>query len=340
LLDDHEEMSDVFVSSETAPSSQFEGDISMKRLSKYVLATALFAGAAQAAPVASTNVTTTYHRVQVDGVEVFYREAGPKNAPTIVLLHGFPSSSREFNTLIPLLATKYHLIAPDYPGFGLSDAPSPTAYTYTFDHLAKTIGGLLEKLKITNYTLYLNDYGAPIGFRIIMAHPGQLDALIIQNGNIYDAGLGAKWTKIAEYWADPKAHPEVLDAFLSFQATKERHVAGTSHPDRYDPDTWMSEYADLSRPGQREIQGDLLYDYRTNVASYRQWQAWLRAHQPPTLVVWGEHDPSFIAPGAEAFRRDLPNAEIHLLDAGHFALDEKTDEIAELILQFMAKRPG
>ena len=312
----------------------------MNRSSKYVLATTLFAGAAQAAPLPSTNATTTYHRVQVDGVEIFYREAGPVDTPTIVLLHGYPSSSRQFDTLIPLLATKYHLIAPDYPGLGLSDTPSPSTYTYTFDHLAQTMTDLLEKLKVTHYTLYLHDYGAPIGFRMILAHPDQLHALIIQNGNIYEAGLGAKWTKIAEYWADPKAHPEVLNAFLSFEATKDRHLAGTSHPERYNPDTWNSEYAGLSRPGQREIQGDLLYDYRTNVASYPKWQAWLREYHPPTLVAWGEHDPSFIAAGAEAFRRDLPNAEIHLLDAGHFPLDEKTDESADLILQFMAKHPG
>jgi pimeloyl-ACP methyl ester carboxylesterase len=310
------------------------------RLSKYVLAALLFAGTAQAAPLTSTSATTTYHRVQVDGVGIFYREAGSANAATIVLLHGFPSSSREFDTLIPLLATQYHVIAPDYPGFGLSDASSPTAYTYTFDHLAQTMSDFLEMLKITHYTMYVHDYGAPIGFRIFLAHPEQLDALITQNGNIYEAGLGAKWTKIAEYWADPKAHPEVLNAFLSFEATKGRHLAGTSHPDRYNPDTWISEYADLSRPGQREIQGDLLYDYQTNVACYPQWQAWLRDHQPPTLVVWGEHDPSFIAPGAEAFRRDLPNAGIHLLDAGHFALEEKNDEIADLILHFMTKHPG
>jgi pimeloyl-ACP methyl ester carboxylesterase len=312
----------------------------LSRLSKYVLTAILFAGTAQAAPLPSTNATTTYHRVQVDGVGIFYREAGPENAPTIVLLHGFPSSSREFDTLIPLLATKYHLIAPDYPGFGLSDAPSPTAYAYTFDHLAQTMSDLLEKLKVTHYTMYLHDYGAPIGFRIILAHPDQLHALIIQNGNIYKAGLGAKWSKIAEYWSDPKTHPEVLNAFLSFEGTKGRHVAGTSHPDRYDPDTWISEFADLSRSGQRAIQAELLYDYRTNVESYPKWQVWLRDHQPPTLVAWGEHDPSFIAPGAEAFRQDLPNADIHLLNAGHFALDEKTDEIADLILQFMAKHPG
>ncbi len=294
----------------------------------------------QAAPLASTNATTTYHRAEIDGVGIFYREAGPAEAPVIVLLHGFPSSSREFDTLIPLLATKFHIIAPDYPGFGLSDAPAPTSYGYTFDHLARTMSDFLQQLKVTRYTLYLHDYGAPIGFRILLAHPDQIHVLIIQNGNIYNAGLGAKWTRIAEYWADPAAHPEVLNAFLSFQATRERHLAGTSHPDRYDPDTWISEYDDLSRPGQREIQADLLYDYRTNVPSYSRWQAWLRVHQPPTLVVWGENDPSFIAPGAEAFRHDLPNAEIHLLDAGHFALDEQTDQIARLILQFMAAHPG
>ncbi len=312
----------------------------MSHLSKYVCAATLLAGAAQAAPIPSTDATTTYRWVKVDGVKIFYREAGPSDAPTIVLLHGFPSSSREFDTLIPLLATKYHLIAPDYPGFGLSDAPPPAAYTYTFDHLAQTMSNFLEELKITRYTLYLHDYGAPIGFRIVLAHPDQLRALILQNGNINQAGLGAKWAKIAEYWKEPKAHPEVLNAFLSFEATKDRHVAGTSHPDRYDPDTWISEYADLSRPGEREIQADLLYDYRTNVASYPRWQAWLRNHQPPTLVVWGENDPSFIAPVAEAFRSDLPNAEIHLLDAGHFALDEQTDAIADLILRFMAKLRG
>lgn len=312
----------------------------MNRIPKYALGASLLAGTVHAAPLPSTNATTTYHRVQVDGVEIFYREAGPETAPTIVLLHDFPSSSREFDALIPLLATKYHLIAPDYPGFGLSDAPPPTTYTYTFDHLAQTMSHLLEELKVGPYTMYLHDYGAPIGFRIILARPDQLHALIVQNGNIYKAGLGAKWTRIAEYWADPKSHPEVLHDFLSFEATRQRHIAGTHHPERYDPDTWISEFADLSRPGQREIQGELLYDYQTNVAFYPKWQAWLRDHQPPTLVVWGEHDPSFIAPGAEAYKRDLPHAEVHLLDAGHFALDEKNDEIADLILQFMAKHPG
>ena len=292
-----------------------------------------------ARPLHSTTATTTYHRVQVDGVEIFYREAGPRDAPTIVLLHGFPSSSRGFDTLIPLLATRYHLIAPDFPGFGQSDAPPPSSYTYSFDHLAETIGNFLKMLKVTDYTIFLHDYGAPVGFRVILAQPERVRALIIQNGNAYNAGLGVKWTKIAEYWADPKVHPEVVDAFLSLEATKQRHIAGTAHPERYNPDTWTDEYAHLSRSGQREIQTELLYDYRTNVASYPKWQAWLREHKPPTLVVWGANDPSFIAAGAEAFRHDLPDAEIHLLDAGHFAMDEKNDEIAALILNFMAQQP-
>ena len=284
----------------------------------------------------STSATTTYHRMAVDGVGVFYREAGPKDAPTIVLMHGFPSSSREFDTLIPLLATRYHLIAPDFPGFGQSDAP-PLSYVYTFDNLARTTNGLLDQLKIDTYTFFLHDYGGPVGFRIMLALPKRLQALIIQNANVYKEGLGAKWAAIAQYWADPKAHPEVFDAFVSFTATEQRHTLGTLHPERYNPDTWTDEYAHLSRPGQHEIQAALLYDYQTNVASYPAWQTWLREHRPPTLVVWGRNDPSFISPGAEAFKRDLPDAEIYLLDAGHFALDEKNDEIASLILAFLAR---
>jgi pimeloyl-ACP methyl ester carboxylesterase len=206
--------------------------------------------------------------------------------------------------------------------------------------LAGTIDRLLEQLKINQYTFYLHDYGGPVGFRIISAHPERLQALIIQNANAYQEGLGAKWAGIAQYWADPKAHPQVFDAFVSFTATEQRHTLGTSHPELYHPDTWTDEYAHLSKPGQREIQAALLYDYRTNVASYPAWQAWLRAHQPPTLVVWGRNDPSFIGAGGEAFKRDLPDAEIHLLDAGHFALDEKNDEIASLILAFLAEHFG
>ena len=302
-----------------------------------MLGVAALAGSALASPIPSTTATTTYHRAEVDGIGVFYREAGPRDAPTLVLLHGFPSSSREFDTLIPLLATRYHLIAPDFPGFGQSDAPPSSAYAYTFDHLTQSTDHLLEALKLERYSLYIHDYGAPVGMRLIFAHPERLQVLITQNGNVYQVGLGAKWSAIAAYWADPVAHPEVVDAFLSPQATEQRHTAGASHPERYNPDTWMDEIAHLSRPGQREIQTALLYDYRTNLAAYPAWQAWLRQHRPPTLVAWGANDPSFVAAGATAFRADLPDAEIHLLDAGHFALDEKTDEIAALILSFMAR---
>jgi pimeloyl-ACP methyl ester carboxylesterase len=292
---------------------------------------------AQALP--STSATITYHRTEVDGLNIFYREAGPKDAPTIVLLHGYPSSSRMFDTLIPLLATRYHLIAPDYPGFGQSDAPPRSQYVYTFDHLAETTNALLEKLKIDRYHLYLQDYGGPVGFRIMVAHPERIRTLIIQNANAYKEGLGVKWTGIAQYWTDRNAHPEQVDAFTAFEGTRQRHIANSPNPERYNPDTWTDEYAFLSRPGQREIQADLLYDYRTNVASYPAWQAWLREHKPPTLVVWGRYDPSFIAPGAEAYKRDLPDAEIHLLDAGHFALDEKVDEIAGLMIDFLSRHP-
>lgn len=291
----------------------------------------------QSAFLVSTTATMAYRRLPVDGVSVFYREAGRTGAPTIVLLHGFPSSSREFDTLIPLLATRYRLIAPDFPGFGHSDAPAPSSYSYTFDNLARTMGNLLALLDVTRCSFFLHDYGGPVGFRMMLAHPERVQALIVQNANVYTEGLGAKWTGIARYWADPTAHPDVVDTFMSLAATEQRHTGGTSHPERYNPDTWTDEFAHLSRPGQREIQADLLYDYRTNVASYPAWQAWLREHRPPTLVVWGRNDPSFIAAGGDAYGRDLPDAEIHQLDAGHFALDEQNDEIARLVLAFMAR---
>ena len=288
-------------------------------------------------PMQATSATTTYHKATVDGVGVFYREAGSKEAPAIVLLHGFPSSSREFDTLIPLLAPRYHVIAPDFPGFGNSDAPSRSAYTYTFDRLARTTNALLEALSIRRYALFLHDYGGPVGFRMLAEHPDRARALIVSNANAYEEGLGKKWAGIAEFWKDPYAHQGVLDAFVSFAGAEQRHTLGTSHPERYNPDTWKDEYAHLTQPGQREIQGDLLYDYRTNVASYPAWQAWLREHKPPTLIVWGRNDPSFVAAGAEAYKRDLPDSELHLLDAGHFVLDEQNDEVASLMLAFLAK---
>jgi pimeloyl-ACP methyl ester carboxylesterase len=291
-------------------------------------------------PLQSTSATTTYRWIRVDGVSIFYREAGSASAPTIVLLHGFPSSSREYDALIPLLAAGYHIVAPDFPGFGQSEALPSSSYAYTFDHLAETITRFVENLGIERYSLYLHDYGGPVGFRMMQLHPERLHVLVVQNANVYLEGLGTKWTGIANYWTDRAGHPEIFEAFVSRIATEQRHTLGTSRPERYNPDTWTDEFAFLSRPGQREIQAELLYDYRTNVAAYPVWQAWLRAYRPPTLVVWGRNDPSFIAAGAEAFRRDLPDAEIHLLDAGHFALDESTDEIAGLIIEFMAKQPS
>src|SRR6201992_1351156 len=196
---------------------------------------------ASAEALPSNSTTITYHQVKVDGLNIFYREAGPEDAPTIVLLHGYPSSSRMFDTLIPLLATRYHLIAPDYPGFGESEAPPPSRYVYTFDHLAETTNALLEQLKIDHYVLYMQDYGGPVGFRIMVKHPERIRAIIVQNANAYKEGLGAKWTAIAEYWAEPKAHPEIFKAFSSLEGARQRHIAGSPQPERYNPDTWTDE---------------------------------------------------------------------------------------------------
>lgn len=288
-------------------------------------------------PNVSDSTSVSYRRANVEGLSIFYREAGPASAPALVLLHGFPSSSRMFDTLIPLLATRYRVIAPDYPGFGHSDAPPPSQFAYTFDRLAHTIGALLEQLGIDRYSFYLQDYGGPVGFRIMLAHPERLQTLVIQNANCHEESLGRKWAAIKQYWDDPQAHPEVFAAFTSYEATKFRHDGDSPHPERYNPDTWTDEHAFLTRPGQAAIQAALLYDYRTNVASYARWQAWLRAQRPPTLVMWGRYDSSFVASAAQAYQRDLPDAEVHLLDAGHFALDEKVDEAAALMHAFLAK---
>jgi pimeloyl-ACP methyl ester carboxylesterase len=285
----------------------------------------------------SNSGTTTYKRVTVDGVGIFYREAGPRDAPTLVLLHGFPSSSRQYDALIPLLAPYYHVIAPDYPGFGHSDAPPPSRYEYTFDRLSQTMHRFLDEVGIERCSFYLHDYGGPIGLRVILAQPDRLQALIVQNANAYEEGLGEKWAGIGKFWEAPAMHQEVVDAFLSDESTQQRHTLGAAHPERYNPDAWTDESAHLSKPGQREIQSLLLWDYRTNVASYPVWQAWLRERQPPALVIWGKNDPSFVAAGAQAYRRDLPGGEFHLLDAVHFVLDEKVDEVALLVLSFLSR---
>lgn len=287
---------------------------------------------------ASTSATLTYRTVEVDGVRIFYREAGSRDAPTILLLHGFPSSSRMYDTLMPLLADRYHVVAPDYPGFGHSDAPSPDAFSYTFDRLAEVIEGFVEALGLDRYLLLQQDYGGPIGMRLAVRHPERIRAIIVQNAVSHEEGLGPLWEARKAFWIDRAAHEQkVISAFTSLEGARQRHVGCSPRPERYNPDTWTDEAAMLSRPGQARIQADLFYDYQSNVAAYPDWQAWLRRHSPPLLVVWGRYDPSFTVAGAHAYARDVPDAEIHILDAGHFALDEKLDEIAALIRGFLGR---
>ncbi len=280
------------------------------------------------------------HRAtMVDGVRIFYREAGDPRQPALVLLHGFPSSSVMFRDLMPRLADRFHLLAPDYPGFGRSEAPSPDVFAYTFDHLTAIVARFLEQQGVGRYSLYVQDYGGPIGFRLALAHPERVEALVIQNAVAHEQGLSDLWIPRRAFWADRAAHEAAVRAnLLSLDATRQRHVGASPHPDRIDPDTWESEYALLTRPGMVDIHLDLFHDYQTNVASYPQWQAYLREHQPPTLVVWGRHDLSFTEAGAVAYAQDVAEAEVHLLDAGHFALDEAAPQIADLIRSFFARR--
>lgn len=288
----------------------------------------------------STSTTLTYRTVEVGGVGIFYREAGPRDAPTILLLHGFPSSSRMYDTLMPLLADRYHVVAPDYPGFGHSDAPSPDAFAYTFDHLAEVIEGFVEALELDRYVLLQQDYGGPIGMRLAARHPERVRAIVVQNAVAHEEGLGPLWEARKAFWTDRAAHEQkVISAFTSLEGARQRHIGSSPRPERYNPDTWIDEAAMLTRPGQTRIQAELFYDYRSNVAAYPDWQAWLRRHSPPLLVVWGRYDPSFTVAGAHAYARDVPDAEIHILDAGHFALDEKLDEIAALIRDFLGRLP-
>jgi pimeloyl-ACP methyl ester carboxylesterase len=286
--------------------------------------------------MASHRQSISYHTVEVGGLSMFYREAGPADAPTVLLLHGFPSSSRMWEPLLPLLADKYHLVAPDYPGFGYSSAPSPAAFEYTFDNLARLTSEFTAKLGIKSYVLFMQDYGGPVGFRMALAHPERVQAIIIQNAVSHEQGLSPLWEARRKYWADPVHELDNLKAnFTSLDATRLRHVGSSPNPDRYDPDTWTDEYAFLTRPAQAEIQTTLFLDYRTNVASYPTWQKWLREAQPPTLVVWGKYDPSFAVAGASAYAKDVSKAEVHILDAGHFALDEATDQIADIVHDFL-----
>ena len=291
---------------------------------------------ASAQDLRSSRRSISYHTIEINGLKIFYREAGPADGPTVLLLHGFPSSSRMWEPLLPLLADKYHLIAPDYPGFGSSGTPDQASFDYTFDNLAKVMNGLTTKLEITNYVLFMQDYGGPVGFRMALSYPERVRAIIIQNAVSHEQGLSPLWDARRKYWANPGQELENLKAnFTSFEATRLRHIGSSPHPDRYDPDTWTGEYAFLTRPGQADIQARLFLDYRTNVVSYPRWQKWLRETKPATLVVWGKYDPSFTVAGATAYADDVPKAEIHILEAGHFALDEATDEIASLAHDFL-----
>jgi pimeloyl-ACP methyl ester carboxylesterase len=279
---------------------------------------------------------TFYRAIQIDGLSIFYREAGPKDAPLLLLLHGLPSSSRMFEPLFARLSDRYHLIAPDYPGFGHSDWPDPKKFAYTFDHCAEIMERFAEALELSRYALYMQDYGGPVGFRMALADPGRVEALIVQNAVAHNEGLGALWKPRRAFWADRPGHEDTLRAnLLSPHATRTRHVGSDPNVDRYDPDLWTDEFAFLSQPGQADIQSDMFYDYRANVESYPKWQDWMRHRQPRLLVIWGKYDPSFDISEPEAYRRDVLEAQVQVLDAGHFALDTAANEIAALIHNFL-----
>ena len=279
---------------------------------------------------------TSHRAIKIDGLSIFYREAGPKEAPTILLLHGLPTSSRQFEPLFARLGDRFHLVAPDYPGFGHSDWPDPQEFSYTFDHIAECMNHFTEALGLSRYTLYMHDYGGPVGFRMALAHPERIEALVIQDAAGHDEGLGSNWKTRREFWKDRAANEAALRTkLLSLETTRTRHVGSDPNVERYDPDLWTDEYYFLNRPGQAEIQSDLFYDYRTNVDAYPKWQAWMRETKPRLLVIWGKYDLSFDPGEPERYQKDVPNAEVHVLEAGHFALDTKADEIAALVSTFM-----
>src|SRR4051794_9047071 len=279
-----------------------------------------------------------YRTIQIDGLSIFYREAGPKDAPTLLLLHGLPSSSRMFEPLFARLSDRFHLVAPDYPGFGHSDWPDPKSFAYTFDHYAAIVGRFAESLGLERFTLYMQDYGGPVGFRMALAHPERIDALIVQDAVAHNEGLGANWKVRRAFWADRAANESVLRTnLLSLNTTRTRHVGNDPNPEKYDPDLWTDEYAFLNKPGEADIQADLFYDYRTNVEAYPKWQAWLRKTQPRLLVLWGKYDLSFELTEPEAYRRDVPKGGGHVLGAGHFALDTAANEMAGLVRGFVRR---
>ncbi len=275
--------------------------------------------------------------ITVDGQTIFYREAGDKEkGPTILLLHGFPTSSHMFRNIIPALADKFHLVAPDYPGFGYSSMPPVDKFEYTFDHLAEIVDKLITQIGLERYSLYVMDYGAPIGYRLAVKHPEKIEALIVQNGNAYEEGLGEFWEPLRAYWNEPnEKNKNALKKFLTLEATRWQYTHGVKNENAISPDNWIHDQLLLDRPGNNEIQLQLFYDYKSNPPLYPQWQEYFRKYQPPTLVVWGRNDFIFTKEGAIPYQRDLKNIQIHLLNTGHFALEEEGELIAELISRFL-----
>lgn len=291
-----------------------------------------------APPIDIRRSDTALRRIAVRDVTVFYREAGDPERPALLLLHGFPTSSHMFRNLIPLLADSYRLIAPDLPGFGFTEAPGRGAFAYTFDNLTKVIEGFVDALGLRRYAIYVFDYGAPIGFRLALAHPERVTAIISQNGNAYEEGLSNGWAPLMTYWREPtRANREALRTLLTLETTRWQYVHGTPDENAIAPEVWQLDHALMSRPGYDEIQLDLFADYASNVVLYPRFQQYFMRRQPPLLAVWGKNDPFFLPAGAEAFRRDIPGAEIHLLDTGHFALETHAVEIAGFIRRFLQR---
>jgi pimeloyl-ACP methyl ester carboxylesterase len=283
--------------------------------------------------------TVRYNTIRIGDIDVFYREAGSKNAPVLLLLHGFPTSSNMFRNLIPRLAGSFRVIAPDYPGYGFSGMPDRKDFSYTFENMTNIVEQLLAKLDLSAYSLYVMDYGAPIGYRLALRHPERIKGLVVQNGNAYEEGLLKFWDPIKKYWADASDENRAALRFLvAADATKWQYQNGVSEPAYLDPATWTLDQALLDRPGNGDIQLDMLYDYRTNVPLYPQFQEFFRTYQPPTLIVWGKNDFIFPPEGAIPYQRDLSNLQTHLLDTGHFALETHGEEIASRIERFFEHR--
>ena len=284
---------------------------------------------------------TKHHSIQVNGVNLFYREAGDPALPTILLLHGFPTSSHMFRNLIPELADNYHVVAPDLPGFGFSDSPPRNEFTYTFENLARVIDNFTEEVGLKRFALYIFDYGAPVGLRLALAHPEKVWTIISQNGNAFKEGLSEGWNPIQKYWKEPStANRAALREFLTPQATKWQYTHGVADPSLVAPESYALDSALLARPGNDEIQLDLFLDYASNVALYPKFQEYFRKERPPLLAVWGQNDPFFLPAGAKAFSRDNPKAEVHLFDTGHFALETHANEIGTEIESFLKRITG